>query len=328
MDYLQKSILKTIAYWDAFDWPLTPFEIWRYLVNPRRLGMHANDRYSLAEINAALDSKELGGYLSHMSGFFCLKDRGETIVPGRLSRELDADQKWKRMLRRARWFRLIPYVRLVLVSGSLASGNTRDASDWDLLIVTKANRIWTCRAVFTFIADLLHWRRKSDTDTKDKFCLNHFITEHSLLINLPSLYNAQMYAHLVPVFGDFSLYRSFQERNGWIRSYLAHYPMAFIPHKKSLRSSRLLGGFASAVERLLDTSAGDAFERKLGDFQTKKIAANPKTGAPGGRISYSSDALEFHPDSKEKVILSRLNDRFSTLGFPELADEQDSGLTP
>jgi hypothetical protein len=327
MDYLQKSILKTLAYWDVLDWPLTSFEIWRYLVNPRRLGLHAPDHYTLGQIREALASKPLATYVAETSGFWHLADRDPAIAEQRIDRELLADQKWKILKRRAKWFQMIPYVRLILGSGSMAAGNVSAESDWDLLVVTSPHRIWTTRLLLTLFADILGWRRKDERHTKNRFCLNHYVTEHSLLINLPSLYNAQVYARLIPICGEWSLYRSFQERNAWIRSYVAHYPMAFIPHAKSIQPSPILQAIRRAGERALDTRFGDRLEQKLGALQVEKIARNPKTGAPGGRVSYSDAALEFHPDSKEKIILARLNERLTALGFPELADERDSGLT-
>lgn len=326
MNYLEKSILKTIAYWDIFDWPLTSFEVWRYLVSPRRLGLHTEDRYTLGEICEALAAKELSKYARQTSGFWHLRDRDPSIVEKRIARELLADQKWKKLKRRAKWFQMIPYVRLIIGSGSMAAGNVAPESDWDLLVVTAAHRIWTARLLLTLFADMLGWRRKDERHTENRFCLNHYVTEHSLLINLPSLYNAQVYAHLIPIFGEWQLYRSFQERNAWIKSYVAHWPLAFIPHTKSIAPSPILQAIRRLGERLLNTKLGNRLEEKLGALQARKIAANPKTGAPGGRVSYSDAALEFHPDSKERTVLGALNRRLRDLGFPELADEKDSGL--
>ncbi len=326
MDHLQKSILKTVAYWDILDWPLTTFEIWRYLINPRRISFHAKDRYSLSEIRKALNSKELSKYLKESNGFWFLSDRDPKIVEQRIERELLADQKWKKLRRRIKWLQMIPYLKLILGSGSMAVGNVTADSDWDLLIITSYHRIWTCRLLLTLFTDMLGWRRKDEKTTCDRFCLNHYITEHSLLINLPSLYNAQVYAHLIPIYGNLSLYRSFQERNAWIKSYLAHYPLEFIPHTKSINPSPIMEMIRNILEKILDTQFGDLLEKKLGMLQAKKIAANPKTATPGGRVVFSSEVLEFHPDSKERIILEKLNQRLKSLGFAELADEKDSGL--
>lgn len=327
MNYLQKSILKTIAYWDVLDWPLTSFEVWKYLVNPRRLALNAPDHITLGEIEEALSSKELSKYVTQKSGFYFLRDRDDSLVPGRISRDLLADMKWKIVKRRIKWLQMIPYIRLVMGSGSLAAGNVNDASDLDLLIVTGAGRIWTARILATLLFDVFRWRRKSDTDTKDKFCLNHYITSDSLLIDIPSLYTAQLYARLMPIFGSWMIFRSFQERNTWIRSYIPNYQMPFIPHKKSVAQSRLLSAIARSIERVLDAKLGDWLEKRLSEIQSRKIKSNPRTSAPGGRIRYSDEGLEFHPDSKEAAIISRLNERLKALGFPELADEKDSGLT-
>jgi len=326
MNYLEKSILKTVAYYDVLDWPLTGFEVWKYLVNPRRFAFNAPEHYSLGEVLDTLSQKPIMEYISERLGFYFLKDRNPDIVQNRISRELLADQKWRLIKRRVHWLQMIPYVRLVLVSGSLATGNVHDNSDADLLIITKAGRIWTCRLLVTLFLDILRWRRRSDHYTKNKLCLNHYITEHSLMIDAPSIYNAQTYSHLVPVLGNIPLWRTFQERNAWIKSYLAHFPPPFVPHTRRVTPSKILAKIAKLGETVLNTKMGERLEQFLGRLQAEKIAHNPKTGETGGRVLYSSDALEFHPDSKEKWIIARLNERLTELGFPDLADEKDSGL--
>jgi hypothetical protein len=328
MDYLQKSILKTVAYWDVLDWPLTAFEIWRYLINPRRLGLHAPDHPTLGEILEALSSKELSKYLASTSGFWHFRDRSEELVKQRIQRELLADMNWKIVKRRAKWLQIIPFIRLVMGSGSLSAGNMTEKSDFDLLIITKAGRIWTTRALVTLFLDILGWRRRDEINTAGKFCLNHYITDRSLTINMPSIYTAQSYAHLLPIWGDMELYRSFQERNAWLKIYLANYPQPFLPHVKSIAPKKILSSVARLFEKILSGRLGDKLEMWLGAYQAKKIAANPKTGTSGGRVVFSSEVLEFHPNSKERWIISRLNERLTALGFPELADEKDSGLTP
>ena len=34
LNFLEKSILATIVYYDIFDYPLTGFEVFKYLINP------------------------------------------------------------------------------------------------------------------------------------------------------------------------------------------------------------------------------------------------------------------------------------------------------
>jgi predicted nucleotidyltransferase len=329
MNYLDKSILKTIIYWDIFDWPLSDFEIYRYLINPQRIDYTASPNVSMGEIRRCLQSEELSKYIVQTSGFWHLKQRDPNIVKERIRKELMADQIWKELMRKAKWFQVIPYIRLILVSGSMAIGNISSRSDWDLLIVTSRGRIWIARAFISIFTELLGWRRKDEINTYKKFCLNHFITESSLLINLPSIYNAQVYAHLVPIYGDLNLYKEFQRQNSsWIKSYLANYPIEYIPMKRYIRSHKAFEVLRKAIEGILNTRLGDLLEIWLGGMQAKKISSNPKTSAPGGRVRYSDMALEFHPESKERIIIQKLNQRLIEYGLSELADEKDSGLNP
>ena len=189
---LEKSILATIVYYDVLDRPLTSWEVFRYLVKieqlelrhrpfERDLSLCEMSLLSMSSLNSVLilldNSVELKKYISQENGFYFLKNR-QGLVRERIKRQLIADKKWKKA-RRMIWFlQAIPYIRLVTVSGSLAMNNSKKESDIDLLIITHAGRIWTCRALTTLFLHLFGQRRHGLL-TKDRFCLNHYLTDQS-----------------------------------------------------------------------------------------------------------------------------------------------------
>ncbi|MFH1671213.1 MAG: nucleotidyltransferase domain-containing protein, partial [Candidatus Portnoybacteria bacterium] len=203
MDSLEKSILATLVYYNVLDQPMTGWEVFRYLVKKDKFEVNLNKILDILE-----NSSELNKFISQKNGFYFLKGR-ESIIKQRIERQIIADRKWKKARRIIRLLQVIPYIRMVAVSGSLAMNNTKEESDIDLLIITKADRIWTCRALTTLYLHLIGQRRHGNL-TKDRFCLNHYITDNSLEISGQSLYNAQTYAHLVPMLEN-GLYQKFQE---------------------------------------------------------------------------------------------------------------------
>ena len=48
---LEKSIIKTIAYFDVFNFPLTTSEVWKWLYRPR-------EKYTLQQVRDALASSD------------------------------------------------------------------------------------------------------------------------------------------------------------------------------------------------------------------------------------------------------------------------------
>jgi len=340
MTPLEKSILATLVYYDVLERPLTGWEVFEYLIkcykNPRACfsttslrskGMESQGTpLSLSTILETLEnSPELAKLISQKNGFYFLQGQAK-IVKERIERQKIADQKWKKTRRMVKSLQLIPFIRSVVVSGSLAMNNPKKESDIDLLIVTKAGRIWTCRGLTTLIIHLLGQRRHGLL-TENRFCLNHYLTDQSLKVPFPSLYNAQTYAHLVPLWqAKNGLYNQFQRTNQWLKDYLLFYSSGESNLRK-IKPNQFFNLLRKSREFFLDRWLGNRIESILKKIQTKRIKKDPLTYQSGGRVVFNDQQLEFHPDSPEKGILEKYNQKMMELGLIELAKEKDSGLT-
>jgi len=340
MTSLEKSIIATICYYDTLNYPLTGFEIYKYLVNLSSRSFTNRSRIdnrkyitniSLNNILDALEkSLKLRAVIQEKNGFYFLRNRGK-IVSERIKRQKLADQKWKKAEKIIQILQIIPYLRMIAVSGSLALGNTRKNSDIDLLIVTKAGRVWICRTLITILITLLGKKRRQ-RKTRDKICLNHYITDQSLKIPFKSLYNAQTYVCLVDVYENMakmknnSFFRQFQKANSWVKDYLVFWFETKAGNLRTVKKNKILIAFAEFLEMLLNNKIGNWIERKLGKWQKKRIKANPLCKKSGGRITVDESQLEFHPNSHEVRIIKDFNRQMKNLGFPELANQKDSGL--
>ncbi len=333
MNLLQKAILSTIAYYDTLDYPLTSFEVFKYLVNPLHIAGEVDkfSKISLINIRKALESRELKKIVEEKNGFFFLKGR-KKIIRTRINRQKIADQKWKKAKKIIHLLQIIPYLRMAGVSGSLALNNTRENSDFDLLIATKSKRIWLTRFFVTLFIQLIGKRRHKNF-TKDRICLNHYITDKSLEIKFRSLYNAQTYAHIIPTLEIEEIYKKFQKTNEWVKNYLVFWPELKITcssarqgNFKILKRNLLLRTIAKIGEICLNNWFGNLLENLSKRIQKKMIEKGPLVHKKGGRVTADDTQLEFHPNSQEKRILENYNKTIKNLGFPELASEKDSGL--
>jgi len=320
MTKLEKAILATLVYYDVLDRPLTGWEIFRYL---KRISPNQKPPSLFLVLKTLERSSQLKKYIQQKNGFYFLKGQKKKIEI-RIKRQKIADQKWKKVKKVAYWFQWLPFVKAILVSGSLAMHNPKKESDFDLLVITQANRIWTARALTTLFIHLIGQRRHQ-TLTKDRFCLNHYITDHSLEIHHQSLYNAQTYTHWVFLFGQSKIMKELEKNNYWIKNYLICGPqlgLNLLQIKESFWQKKLKG----LIEKLLNGRLGNQLERILKEFQIQRIKKDPLTYQSGGRVVFNNQELEFHPDSPEKPILKKYNQIMKNLGFPELAREKDSGL--
>jgi len=324
---IEDAVLATLAYYDGLDYPLSSFELCRYLVNPQRLkpNLESIGAINLDEILKATEKLIDEGKIEQENGFYFLKGR-TGLSALRLDREKISAQKWRLCLRRAYWLQMAPWIRGMFVSGSLALGTVSPESDFDILVLVEPKRLYLARLILSGIATLIGARRtRYESSAPDKFCFNHYITTDALRIGHESLYNAQTYAHLVPMMVSQALAGKFFAENLWINKYVYN----FTPHQHTIRRTvhpnKFLKGMAKIIETIGQGSLGDRLEKLACEYQQKRIANNPATHASGGRVIYTNTELEFHPHSFEKVILGRYNDTTRRLVI-SANSEPDSGL--
>lgn len=319
--------MATLAYYDVFDFPLKAGEVFYRLVSFVHLEDAGSAAYSrhddFGKLGHELDQLVLDGAVSRSGDFYFLNDR-EYLIPLRLKREKLAERKWRKALRAIRWLALAPYIRAVFASGSLAAANPDELSDLDVLIVVKHGRIWLSRLFISAILSLIRMRRGGrDIIAPDKICPNHYVTDQSLKINLPSLYNAQTYANLKPIWvRDLQIAQNFKEQNGWALNYVSHWNWSNRPRLKSAPSSFMRG----MGEFLLNNFWGDWLEGVARRYQSARISSGRQSNEPGGRVVYNDSQLEFHPRSIEAEVIAGYNQRLVDLGLGRFARERDSGL--
>lgn len=213
------------------------------------------------------------------------------------------DKKWEKFLKRAWPFKFTPFVDFVLAAGSLAYGNIRKESDFDVIIASKNGRIFTARFFCILIFGLFGWRRKrlSHNETAmDKVCLNHFITLASYRLSPPhNEYWKNLYLNLVPIFGEPVKINEFFAANGdWLgteknyRDDLRHF------YKKPSMIKIFF-------EKIFSGQLGNIVERLLKQIQIKRIERSLRNdaGVYKPRIIYNDSELEFHPDTRRIEII-------------------------
>ena len=314
---LEKSIFATIAYYDYFSYPLTAGEIYRYLIKERenirdpfssgRAGLGIQE-LKFFEITEILDNSEnLKKFIEQKNGFYFLAGR-EEIIKQRIQKKKLMDWKFKKVKWILRFISFLPFVRLIMLSGSMGLGNPLKESDIDLLIVAKHGRIWTTRAILTFFT-LLFGAYRHTGKTQNRLCLNHYITDKSLGIDFGNLYKAEEYLNLLPLAGDLSIYNNFFKENSWMKDYVYSVSGSL---EKNLRIMPLKGAPLKSkyfFEFLLSGSVGDYFEKQVKKFQIYFIEKNPLTKSPDARIRYDDDNLVFHPVLIEPEVIGKWEEK-------------------
>ncbi len=278
------KVKELLAYYDIFDRPLTREEI-----------------DGLPE-----------QYASHREGYFYLFER-EYIVPLRKRREEYAKEKWRKAMRVLKWYRLVPFVKIAFVSGSLSLNNTDELSDFDIIIVARHGRIWLVRAMTLALFYILgSLRRNIDHDkyAPNKICPNHFITDQSLLIPFKNIYTAELYRHLVPVIvRDGALLEHFKKENSWVTEMAGEWKL----DESRIAKNNLLDFARMFFEWILSGSLGSWLDSVVAKYQKRRIESNQIVPVPGGHLIYNDKMLAFHSGSQAGKILSEFDKRLKLI---------------
>ncbi|MFA7209399.1 MAG: hypothetical protein WC120_03880 [Parcubacteria group bacterium] len=316
---LSKHIITTLAYYDVMDYPMTSFEIWKYLTRTSNLNQpvgrqipdgdsdNRNERYSLAEVIKELDGDGARKNIEEYRGYYFLKGRKD-LVGQRIGRNKIAESKFKIARRVAWWLRFVPFVRGIALTGRLAMKNTEPKSDLDFLIVLKKGRIFTGRALVTSLVHILG-KRRYGLKIANRVCLNYFITDKSLEINLKDIFSASEYHFITPVFGR-KTFKKFQIKNGWLKKYKIHYQPDEAANLKLLKDSKLAKMARKIGEKVFRM---DSIERFLRAWQLRRIAADPRTHKSGSMIIATDESLVFLPDPQSPKVFEKFQERLAGL---------------
>ena len=205
------------------------------------------------------------------------------------------DKKWLKFLKRARLFKYIPFIDFVFGAGSLAVGNVRQDSDFDVLVGARQGRIFSTRFFCLVVFGLRGFARTHvdhGVSSRDKVCFNHFITETAYKLTPPYTNSWQeLYKNLVPIYGEIETINYFWKINSeWMGV-----QKKWEDDLRYIDESSLLKKF---LENLLSGVIGDVCEAGFRYLQIKKIEHSLAVTKLGyqPRVIYNNNELEFHPD--------------------------------
>jgi glycosyltransferase involved in cell wall biosynthesis len=195
------AVMKTLAFADLFDYPLSKNEIY--------LGLAEYDA-ELEEVEMALASLAFSRAIERKDSWYCLAGRSG-ICQARRDRNRNTTQLLKhnqRMLARiCNW----PGVHAVALSGAAAFGNCKECDDIDLFLITKKQRLWLVHLSLVIFLKFTGQRRL--------FCMNYSISEDCVERLTENFFVAHQIAHIRPISNRDELDR-YLERQSWIGRYL------------------------------------------------------------------------------------------------------------
>jgi len=277
---MDKAILKTLAYADIFDYPLKINEIHKWLI-----GRKAN----LRQVEKALSQLSKKGKVKSKKEYYFLKKR-EAIVKRRLQNEKISKIYFRKAKIIAQILKVIPWIKLVGVSGGLAMENVSKKDDIDLFLITAKNRLWISRLLALGLLSLIGQRRKvGDLGQKvvGKLCINTLLEEDCLEQANKDIYLAHEVLQMRVLWERDGIYAKYLEDNSWAFKYLPNWTAG-------IQNSEFRIQNYNAKFKILDQI------EKLAKWFQLKIMQKPQ-----GRERVEDGALYFHPKDYGKEILAK-----------------------
>jgi hypothetical protein len=284
---VERAILETLAYSDIFDYPLRLEEIHHYLPV----------RATTEELSDALSvSKQVG-----MKNDFCFLAGRDDIVDVRNEREMHSRKLLPYARRYGRLIGILPFVRMVALTGSLAVLNSSGDADFDYMLVAAPRRVWTARA-FTLLLNRFT-RRLGHT-----LCPNIIISEEALSWSTRDLYTARELCQMIPITGA-DVYQKLMKHNEWVRE--------FLPNAWQTSAAPKRGEASEFLKRLIELPLRGKLCNRFENWEmTRKIVRFSRQQGFGEETIFNAEMCQGNFDHHSKRTRDLLDQKIKGFNSP------------
>ena len=289
MNPLQKSIIKTLLYFDIFNHPLHEDELYEFL------GYQCDRDEFRSALNFLVKDQVI---IRDLDFIFMPKDNFPTQ---------ERINKLNRSLRYHKIARFVssiifthPFVRGVFVSGSLSKKSISKKDDIDFFLITEPGRLWVARAFLTLFKKVILF------NSRKYFCINYYIDTRNLEIPEKNFYTAIEIGSIKPLQNP-GLYLQFMEANTWIHRYFPNknfHPDGCINRKNGL--------FKRFIEKMLNGKTGDRLDNYFMSKFRKRWHDHFGTLKPESfELNFKSEkhVSRHHPNSFQDKILTQYDQK-------------------
>ncbi len=291
---MEKAILKTLIYADIFDYPLKINEIHKWLIGKK---------VTIRQIEKAIGKLVQSAKCKVQSGYYFLP-RKNGLVAERRRREKQSATYLRKARILSQILKIIPWIKLVGISGGLALHNASKKDDIDLFIITNKNRLWISRLLVLGLLSLIGQRRKVGEKGREiagKLCLNILLEEDRLEQENKDIFVAHELLQMWPLWQRGGIYSKYLEDNSWAFQFLPNWTTnVSSPRRRGSNSERNSFNWIPAF-------AGMTLEKMAKWWQLKIMQK------PIGLERIEEGALYFHPEDCRLKVLTEYRLRVKSL---------------
>jgi hypothetical protein len=295
---LKKQVVRTLLYYDIFNYPLTSTEVFQFL------GINS---ITEQDVIVALNTLAEDSIIFRLEEFYSVQPP-QSIVQRRKKGNRTAKEFYTLAVKKAAFISKFPFVRAVLASGSLSKGYMDEKSDLDFFVVTAPKRLWIARTL------LVTYKRFFLSNSHKYFCVNYFVDEDHLEIEEKNLFTATELATALPLYGS-QYYERLMAVNTWLKDFFPNYisrPTGTVPASKT-------EGFKKILEWTTNLFFGDMIEplfRQLTRRRWKRMYKKEYSIADFDIAFKSKEyASKNHPQHFQRKIIDLYNKKIEQFDF-------------
>jgi Nucleotidyltransferase domain. len=295
---MNREVLTTLLYFDLFKHPLTANEIHQF----NRSSVEPTD---IERILLNLQEEKL---IYKISQFYTLSQEPAT-VERRLAANERAKQKMVEALRFSEIIANFPFVKAILLSGSISKGVMHADSDIDYFVVTQNKKVWVVKFL------LVLYRKIFLFNERKHFCANYIIDEQHMEIAEKNRFTATEVVTLIPTFG-YQLYLKFAKQNQWAYEYFPNCPKR--TDANIIRTPKKTWSFR-IITRIFNGSFGQWFGTQFMNYSWKRYQNKFKDQLDEQwmKIAFKStpNVSKSHGPNFQKVVQDRLKIKIHEFGM-------------
>lgn len=207
-DLFKNNVLKTLLYYDMFSYPLNNEELFKFM---------PQNSITPGDFNGLVKkvSSEDEAPFAERDGYFYVKPN-EHYISSRKEKEEPTKKMWRSAGLVTQVIKRFPFVRCVLITGSLSKNNSDNSSDLDFMVIAEKNRLWIARTM------LMLFKKFFLFNSYKYFCINYYITVDALEIEEKNIFTATEVAYVKATYNT-ELMNEFISANKWIKDYFPNY---------------------------------------------------------------------------------------------------------
>lgn len=251
-----EEIYRLVLYYSFFNYPLKFDEVLRSCPG-------VSDREMF---NRIVDELIKGGLLVEKNGYLGIND-SQLQIDQRIADENRLEKAKSKIERSIKVISRFPFVKSVMISGSVSKGVLKEDGDVDFFIITKNDRLWLTRTLLVLNKKVLR------LNSRKYFCVNYFIGENELAIPDENMFTAVELNSLIPVY-NVEIHKELLSANGWASNYIqpnSHLHADMEINVSSSRTKRfgewlLKGAFGERLDRRLKKLTLKRWKKKFSHF--------------------------------------------------------------